>query len=113
MNKKVLALAGSLLAATALTGTAAQADVKIGLLGGITNGEDIVIRMAVKPTPTVSIEQDSVDKSKMREERLAAITRRDATICPRIYPVAEAMVRIAVLDALFMMRGWERMQKGT
>ncbi|MFN4012088.1 MAG: ABC transporter substrate-binding protein [Pannonibacter sp.] len=36
MNKKVLALAGSLLAATALTGTAAQADVKIGLLGGIT-----------------------------------------------------------------------------
>lgn len=83
-----------------------------GLLGGITNGEDIVIRMAVKPTPTVSIEQDSVDKSKMREERLAAITRRDATICPRIYPVAEAMVRIAVLDALFMMRGWERMQKG-
>ena len=84
-----------------------------GLLGGITNGEDIVIRMAVKPTPTVSIEQDSVDKSKMREERLAAITRRDATICPRIYPVAEAMVRIAVLDALFMMRGWERMQKGT
>ncbi|MCX6357900.1 MAG: chorismate synthase [Candidatus Aureabacteria bacterium] len=82
-----------------------------GFLGGITNGEDLVIRMAVKPTPTISIAQDSIDKSTMKEERLAAITRRDVTICPRIYPVAEAMVRIAVLDALFMWKGWEALQK--
>jgi len=82
-----------------------------GFLGGITNGEDLVIRMAVKPTPTISLEQDSVDKTTMREARLAAITRRDATICPRIYPVAEAMVRIAILDALFMWRGWEGVQQ--
>ncbi|MCX6354349.1 MAG: chorismate synthase [Candidatus Aureabacteria bacterium] len=82
-----------------------------GFLGGITNGEDLVIRMAVKPTPTISLEQDSFDKTTMREAKLAAITRRDATICPRIYPVAEAMVRIAILDALFMWRGWEGVQK--
>lgn len=82
-----------------------------GFLGGITNGEDLVVRMAVKPTPTISIEQDSVDKSRMAEEKLAAITRRDATICPRIYPVAEAMVRIAILDALFMWRAWEGVSK--
>lgn len=78
-----------------------------GFLGGISTGEDIVVRIAVKPTPTLSMDQDSVDMASMEETTLSAITRRDASICPRIYPVAEAMVRIAILDALFMWRGWE------
>jgi chorismate synthase len=77
-----------------------------GFLGGMSNGEDLLIRMAVKPTPTLSVEQDTVDMMTMKEKKLAAITRRDITICPRIYPVAEAMVAIAVTDALFMARGW-------
>ncbi len=81
-----------------------------GFMGGIANGEDLVIRMAVKPTPTISIEQDSIDKRVMKPAKLAAITRRDATICPRIYPVAEAMVRIAILDALYMWRAWQGVQ---
>jgi chorismate synthase len=75
-----------------------------------TNNEDLIIRIAVKPTPTISIEQDSVDKTVMKEAKLAAITRRDATICPRIYPVAEAMVRVAILDALYLWRGWQGVQ---
>jgi len=77
-----------------------------GFLGGMSNGEDLTMRMTVKPTPTISKDQDSVDMMKMKEATLAAITRRDISILPRIYPVAEAMAAIAVTDALFMARGW-------
>ena len=77
-----------------------------GFLGGMSNGEDIVMRIAVKPTPTISKDQDSIDMMTMQEARLSAITRRDISILPRIYPVAEAMAAIAVTDALFLARGW-------
>ena len=77
-----------------------------GFLGGMSNGEDLLMRMYVKPTPTLSVDQDTVDMYAVEEKKLSAITRRDLTICPRIYPVAEAMVAIAVVDALFMARGW-------
>ena len=77
-----------------------------GFLGGMSNGEDLIMRMAVKPTPTISKGQDTVDMMTMKEKQLAAITRRDISILPRIYPVAEAMVAIAIVDALFMARGW-------
>lgn len=78
-----------------------------GFLGGITNGEDIVVRIAVKPTATLSIDQPTINMANMKEETLAAITRRDATICPRIYPVAEAMVAITILDQLMMVKGMD------
>ena len=77
-----------------------------GFLGGMSNGEDLLMRMYVKPTPTLSKDQQTVDMKKVEAGKLAAITRRDISICPRIYPVAEAMVAIAVTDALFMARGW-------
>jgi len=64
------------------------------------------MRMAVKPTPTISKDQDTVDMFTLKAKKLAAITRRDISILPRIFPVAEAMVAIAVTDALFMARGW-------
>jgi chorismate synthase len=82
-----------------------------GVLGGISNGEDIVFRAAVKPTPTISIDQGSVDMSTMKNTTLSAITRRDATLLPRIYPVIEAMTRCVVLDHLTMWRAWCAMQK--
>jgi len=82
-----------------------------GFLGGMSTGEDLVMRMGVKPTPTISKEQDSVDMLTMEAKKLEAITRRDITICPRIYPVAEAMVAIAITDALFMARGWYGLSK--
>ena len=78
-----------------------------GFLGGITNGEDIVVRIAVKPTATLSIDQPTINMATIKEETLAAITRRDATICPRIYPVAEAMVAITILDHLMMVKGMD------
>ncbi len=77
-----------------------------GFLGGITTGEDIVLRVGVKPTPTISKDQDSVDMLAMKEKKLSAITRRDISLLPRWYPVAEAMVAIAVADAMFMAYGW-------
>jgi len=77
-----------------------------GFLGGMSNGENLVMRMGVKATPTISKEQRTVDMMTLDEKRLEAITRRDITICPRIYPVAEAMTAIAITDALMMARGW-------
>ena len=82
-----------------------------GFLGGISNGEEIVVRIAVKPTPTVSVDQPSVDMYKMEEKTLSPITRRDPTICGRIYPVAEAMVAISIVDALMMARGYDSVCK--
>lgn len=77
-----------------------------GFLGGISNGEEIRIRVAVKSTPTVSVPQPTVDMKKLENVVLEPITRRDPSLCPRIYPVCEAMVRIAILDALYMAKGY-------
>jgi len=82
-----------------------------GFLGGITNGEELRIRVTVKATPTISKEQDSINMAEMKEAKLAAITRRDITILPRIYPVTEAMVRMAVLDALYMAHGYDALAR--
>lgn len=77
-----------------------------GFLGGISNGEEIRIRLAVKATPTISIPQPTVNMKKLENVVLEPITRRDPSLCPRIYPVCEAMVRIAILDALYMAKGY-------
>ncbi|MDO8686517.1 MAG: chorismate synthase [Clostridiales bacterium] len=77
-----------------------------GFLGGISNGEEIRIRVAVKATPTVSIRQETVDMNLMKNVVLQPITRRDPSLCPRIYPVCEAMVRMALLDAVYMAKGY-------
>lgn len=73
-----------------------------GILGGITTWEDIRFRCAVKPTPTVSVPQATVNVAKMEDVVLSPITRRDPSLLPRIYPVVEAMTRCAILDAIFM-----------
>ncbi len=82
-----------------------------GFLGGISNGEDLVLRIAVKPTATISIDQQTVNMKEMKEATLGAITRRDPTICARINPVAEAMTCITILDHLMMFRGYKNVAK--
>ncbi|MFH1759620.1 MAG: chorismate synthase, partial [bacterium] len=77
-----------------------------GFLGGISNGEEIRIRVAVKPTPTISIPQKTVNMKKFEDTVLEPITRRDPSICPRIYPVCEAMVRCSIVDAIYMAEGY-------
>lgn len=82
-----------------------------GFLGGITNGEDLVMRIAVKPTATISIAQDTVDMKTMKNTKLGAITRRDPTICGRVVVVAEAMAAMTILDHLMMWRGYKNTAK--
>jgi len=77
-----------------------------GLLGGITNGEDVVVRCAVKPTPTMRKAQPTINMFTLEEAVIASETLYDVTIVPRIVPVAEAMVAMAVVDAMMMYRGW-------
>jgi len=81
-----------------------------GIEGGISNGEDIVVRIAVKPTATISIDQQTINMTEMKECKLGAITRRDPTITARLVAVAEAMVRVTILDHLMMWRGYDAVQ---
>ncbi len=74
-----------------------------GILGGISNGEPIVCRIAVKPTPSISKEQQTIDLGTMKDTRIKITGRHDPSIPPRIVPVAEAMVAIVLVD--MMMRG--------
>lgn len=78
-----------------------------GLLGGISNGDEIRIRVAVKPTPTIMMDQNTVDVSKRENITHKFTSRSDPSICPRIYPVCEAMVRIALLDAFMVYEGYK------
>jgi chorismate synthase len=77
-----------------------------GMLGGISNGEDIVFRIAVKPTSTISIDQMTINVVQKRNELLSAETRRDPTIVPRVVPVAEAMTAMVLVDFLMMWNGY-------
>ena len=68
-----------------------------GILAGITNGDDIVVRVAVKPIPSIAIEQDTVDTSK-RPATISTKGRHDVSAIPRINVVCEAMVGLVLAD---------------
>jgi chorismate synthase len=70
-----------------------------GMLGGITNGEDLVVRIAIKPTSSISKVQHTVDKKGMPKE-LKVKGRHDPCLCPRAVPIAEAMVNLVLVDHL-------------
>ena len=71
-----------------------------GILGGFSSGMPIVFRVAMKPTPTVFTEQESVDLATMKSVKLAMKGRHDPCIVRRAVPVVEAMAAFAVADAL-------------
>ncbi|MFW5727040.1 MAG: chorismate synthase [Spirochaetia bacterium] len=70
-----------------------------GTLGGITTGEPFVFRAVVKPTASISSEQESVSDSG-ESIRIKTEGRHDPCICPRIVPVIEAMSAIVIVDML-------------
>ncbi len=69
-----------------------------GITGGLTSGQDLIVRLAVKPTPTIAKDQTTIDKVDMKDAVLSAVTRRDPTIVARVWPVAEAMTAMILLD---------------
>ncbi|MDI9431232.1 MAG: chorismate synthase [Planctomycetota bacterium] len=81
-----------------------------GITGGLTTGEPIVARLAVKPTPTIDKAQKTIDKYTQENTQLAAITRRDPTIVARIWPVAENFTALVVLDHLMMHYGYQALK---
>lgn len=70
-----------------------------GILGGITNGMPLVFSVAIKPTPSISIPQQSVSFTKEEISELTVKGRHDPCIVPRAVPVVEAAAAIAVFDA--------------
>ena len=71
-----------------------------GILGGMTDGMPLIFRCAIKPTPSIGLEQDTIDLSTKQNTRIAIEGRHDPCIVPRAVPVIEAMCAIAVFDAL-------------
>jgi chorismate synthase len=70
-----------------------------GILGGITNGMPVLFRVAVKPTPSIGMKQDSVSLSRKEDIVLQVKGRHDPCIVPRAVPCVEAAAAIALYDA--------------
>ena len=82
-----------------------------GITGGLSSGQSIVARLAVKPTPTIDKPQTTIDKYTLQNKDLAAITRRDPTIVGRIWPVAENYTALVLLDNLVAHFGYQKLKE--
>ncbi|MBN2274094.1 MAG: chorismate synthase [Bacteroidales bacterium] len=82
-----------------------------GITGGLTTGQDIIARVAVKPTPTIAKPQLTIDKVSLENKELAAVTRRDPTIVARMWPVVEAYTSLIILDAYMQHVAYQAMKR--
>ena len=69
-----------------------------GIIGGMSNGMPIISRIAVKPTPSISKCQNSINLEKMENKKIEIKGRHDPCICPRVTVVAEASTAIVLAD---------------
>ena len=74
-----------------------------GILAGISNGDEIMVRAAVKPIPSIAREQQTVDLGG-KPRTLVIAGRHDVSAIPRIVPVLQAMVRLTLADFLLRQR---------
>ncbi len=71
-----------------------------GILGGMTNGMPVVFRCALKPTPSIGKEQNTVNLETKENIKYTVKGRHDPSIVPRAVPVIEAAAALTVLDML-------------
>jgi chorismate synthase len=71
-----------------------------GILGGLSSGMPIILRVVIKPTPSISKEQKTVDFSTMENATLIIKGRHDPCIVPKAVPVVEAVVAVTLTDHL-------------
>jgi chorismate synthase len=69
-----------------------------GVLGGISSGTPIVVRVAIKPTPSIAKEQQTVALSTMENASLKVLGRHDPCVVPKAVPAAESAVAITLAD---------------
>ncbi len=69
-----------------------------GILGGLSNGMPIMIRVAIKPTPSIAKEQKTVNLSTMQNAALSVKGRHDPCVVPKAVPAIEAAVAITLAD---------------
>ncbi len=74
-----------------------------GTLGGISSGEEIVVRVAVKPTSSVARSQETVDTS-LQPRTILVEGRHDPSVLPRAVPVVEAMLALVLVDLFLLNR---------
>lgn len=74
-----------------------------GVQGGISNGENIVIRVAFKPTSTIGREQNTVTRTG-EETKVRGKGRHDPCVLPRAVPMVESMVALVLVDALMQQK---------
>jgi chorismate synthase len=74
-----------------------------GILAGISSGQEIVLRAAVKPIPSISQEQRTMDRHGT-ERTIRVGGRHDICAIPRVVPVLAAMVRLALADMVLLQR---------
>lgn len=74
-----------------------------GILGGLSTGEDIVMRAVIKAPSSITLEQDTVDKNG-NDTTIQVHGRHDPCLCPRAVPVVEAMLALVIVDAILMDR---------
>ncbi len=68
-----------------------------GVLGGISTGQDLVVSIAIKPTSSIRIARDSIDRAG-RPTRVETFGRRDPCVVIRATPIAEALLALVVMD---------------
>ncbi|MFA5763624.1 MAG: chorismate synthase [archaeon] len=74
-----------------------------GIVGGISTGEDVVVRVAFKPLSSIAKEQNTITKD-LKNTKIKVVGRHDVCVCPRAVPVVEAMLAIVLVNALMQQK---------